>query len=58
MRNVCESKKDFMNNLRACFEGQGKVHVSDIAIWVGKKSATIAQQYADAEGFINLKGVK
>ena len=51
---VSKTKAEFMANLRSCFPELSKVHVSDIAAWVGYRSALQAKKFADAEGFVEL----
>lgn len=47
-------KKVFIENLKSCFPDQNQVHISDIAMWVGKKTAIKARRYANAEGFVKI----
>ena len=52
---VCKSKPQFIENLRSCFPGQTKVHISDIAQNVGHQTALRAKKFADTKGFVIIK---
>lgn len=47
--------KEMLMNLQSCFEGKEQVHISEIATWVGKRTAIKAHKYADANGYVKLK---
>lgn len=47
-------KAEVLETLRKAFNGQGRIHVSDVMEWMGADWFKKAKKYADAEGFIKL----